>query len=179
VEFGWIVSPAVYGDNQPHMFVDFQNGGIYAPYNGAFVPYPGSPSLTAALPYGDGSLHTYGIVHSAGKWWFYHDGYFLGYIPDSAWQYPVGTPDWAQNGGEVEGNSPSCSKMGSGIRGNATSGRAASWTNTYYIEARGYEHNATSGDWTVTDPNAWSLGNASASPNGASFTYGGPGYTGC
>jgi hypothetical protein len=183
VEFGWIVSPGLYTDSLPHMFVDHADGGSYGPYNGGFVPYPGAPLLTAALPYGDGSLHTYGIIYSSEEWWFYHDGYFLGYIPVTAWTHRVGTPTDLQNGGEVESTASfhSCSQMGSGTLGSASSGYAR-WANTYYIDRAGYDHNARANNWgsTPTDPSAWNRGHVSIPDGGqAAFGYGGPGYSGC
>jgi hypothetical protein len=183
MEFGWTVDKGVNGDLSPHLFEDYSYNGTYpASYDTNFQPNAGAPALTAALPCcNHNNQNEMGVLYTGGNWWVYGNGYWLGYVPDSAWNgYPVGQPTLLQNGGEVASATTStpCTQMGDGLFGsNVSNNTEANWYGTwFYAGGHAYAFNPQNRVYQ-SDPNDWNIHEFDLT-NGK-FGYGGPGYSKC
>ncbi len=106
----------------------------------------------------------------------YHDGYWLGYVPNSAWNKPITGIPLLQTGGEVASQfSQACDVMGSGLFGNSRVGGEAYWPFVETFSATQGFYFAPNSTYS-SDPGAWIYGNANAQ---GGFGYGGPGYAYC
>ncbi len=130
-EFGYGAVPNVFGDYYSHLFVSYMDGGTY--------PYPFNPPAPywkgeSGSPYAPGNIvsepgqqtmatfeiERYGNGAGGFNWWFYINGYWMGYFPESDWHHYFNTGfTEVQAGGEVAATSTSepCIWMGNGAKG--------------------------------------------------------------
>jgi hypothetical protein len=140
VEVGWIVNPALFKDNRPHLphlFVHYWVDGQRNCYNCDFVPYDPQPEPTpsstttgsttaaslatpsirpgAVLPVGESKR--FGIQRNDGAWWVSYDEKWIGYFPDSLWQGRFTRTEVVQWWGEVATSrvDKPCAEMGTGL----------------------------------------------------------------
>lgn len=119
VEFGYAADPGYWGDVYSHLFVTYANGGQY-PFS-FNPPYPfyvgseGSPYVVGEIVSEPGQLsEAFFAVQrfTNGKggynWWFYINGYWIGYMTEVDWNlgFPISDTE-IQVGGEVEGDKSS------------------------------------------------------------------------
>ena len=134
VEFGYGANPAAFGGVYSHLFVSYSDGGQYPyPYN---PPYPfwignaESPYAPDNVVSEPGQLsEAYFAVerYTNGKggynWWFYINGYYMGYMTAANFNhgFPVSDTE-IYIGGEVASASKSqpCIWMGTGAKGQET-----------------------------------------------------------
>ena len=178
-ETGWRVDPADYGDPFPHLFMFAFDCGAPLGYAYKGLPWQQSSGVVfpgMAVSHND-VFHVYGARLDGNNWWFYYDGHWVGYIPNSAWKtmFPwFATITYA--GGEVATiQHNTCTDMGyGGLFG--THPWAAMFSDVWYE----YENNKKASSSYMTayhsDPWNYSVGNWSAGHPGSEFRYGGPGW---
>lgn len=172
-ELGWRVSLASYGDLEPHLFVYHFDGGQPTAYGSGWVPATNVIGPNSVLTHND-TFHVYGIQRYGTNWWFYYDGHWLGYLPQSAYpRYWNSGFTRTDAGGEIASSSANtCGDMGSYgpiPGGNPT---AAMWQQVYRV--RGDTGNSEFSNLSPfeSDPAQYSLGFFT----GSSFRYGGGGW---
>lgn len=172
-ELGWRVSFSSYGDLEPHLFVYHFDGGVPTGYGQGLIPYTNVVGNGSVLPHND-TFHTYGIQRSGDNWWFYYDGYWIGYLPRSAYsRYWNAGFTRVDAGGEVQSsNSNTCGDMGSYGPIPGTSATAAMWRQLYRIRGDSNASVFLNLAANQPDPSQYSLGFFT----GSSFRYGGGGY---
>ncbi|MFI5492222.1 neprosin family prolyl endopeptidase [Actinoplanes sp. NPDC051859] len=116
VEVGWTVDRRVNGDDDPHLFVFHWVDGKPTCYNGCgFVPESNaSIKPGATLPIG--TSMRFGIMYSAGNWWIFYGGEWIGRFPDTLWgATQFNQAEAVQWFGEVvTATEQSCTDMGNG-----------------------------------------------------------------
>jgi hypothetical protein len=144
-EFGYGAAPGVFGDYYSHLFVSYEDGGVYP--TPAFNPpgwvgtpeSPYAPGNVVSTP-GAQSVATFGIERGSNgaggfNWYFYINGYWMGYFPESDWHRYFNT-GWTEvaAGGEVASTSTSepCAWMGDGSNGQQSN--AAYVTRWSYVQ---------------------------------------------
>ena len=115
LELGWTIDRSLNGNVLPHLFVFHWVNNVGTCYNGCgFVSvssstFPGEV-LTA------GTSGSFAIEHWQGNWWFYYNGTWFGYFPDSLWNGQFTAPTSVQAFGEVSASSSRpCTQMGNGL----------------------------------------------------------------
>ena len=180
VETGWISSLGGFHDTRPHLFMFAWDCGKSLGYVGQeSIPWVQVSNVVypnMALSYND-TWHTYGVTIEQGNWWFYYDGYWVGYIPGSAWN-PETVPGYLHEikaGGEVSsGSEISCTDMG--FEGRYGSDPKAAMYNQVWYVLDGFSANASLAPY-APDPN-YTIGSWYPGNPGYRFRYGGPGGCG-
>jgi hypothetical protein len=154
VELGWNVDPTVNDDLAPHLFIfrfDASSPTCYntgaangcrtafcLPGNGDGLDDNGWQQVSNTEAPGEavtpGTLDTYEVAAMGTNWWVLHDGTWLGYYADCAWQHPITGIPVIEAGGEVYSNTnPLCipTDMGDGLSG-ALDASADEWTGLQY-----------------------------------------------
>jgi hypothetical protein len=164
---GWKVSPDVYGDNQPHLFV----GQEYCEGEGddELIGWTQiSKTIAPGMVLKPGSAHLFRLTYEAGysSWHLWFDSEHVG----SATAFGGLTMARAEWYGEVDAKSTPwpCAEMGAGVYGNDPGAAymmylgVLDWSWTWH-SAKATSH--------VTTPRFYNVG----AFTGASFRYGGPG----
>lgn len=172
-ELGWMVDWRMFGDLEPHLFVYHFDAGVPTGYSEGFIAYTNVIGPGSVVTHND-NFHAYGIQREGSNWWFYYDGYWLGYLPQSAYpRYWNSGFTRIDAGGEMASTNPfTCGDIGSYgpiPGGNPT---AAMWQQIYRtrLDNGGSEWAALNP--IADDPGQYSLGFFA----GSSFRYGGGGY---
>lgn len=180
LEMGWTVDPQAPGGNifpsYPHIFVIHFINGLYSCYDecsGNYHPVAGAPYAAGEpLLNPDGRIDTFGVYNDGAYWWYYFDGYWIGYIPNSAWPGGFTRYSVAQVGGEVSSSTHShpATQMGTGSYGSTSAGGLVQYA------AIGQ------GVWLVPDyyqsDGAYGYNVGNLNPSVGQFRYGGPGFNG-
>lgn len=158
-EFGWNVDFGLYGDLEPHLFVFHFDRGNPTCYNrcGGWVPYTNVIGPGSVVTHND-AFHVYVIQRYGSNWWFYYDGYWLGYLPSSAYPTYFNTGFTRMDaGGEVSSSAPNtCTDMGNaGLPG--TIPGAAAWQYVYRVRGDGVSEWANFSP-IETDPDQYRTG---------------------
>jgi len=173
VEIGWIVATDVNGDSRTHLFVYHWVNGSGSCYNGCgFVST--STKYTAGGLVKVGTVGTYSIHYSKGKWILTYDGVKLGYFPESLWSGTFKSIGLVQAVGELASCSATrpSSQIGNGIEG--TSSKAADLTKFSLI---GASTTPTLSYSTIGAPAVYKIGHdAPTCTASCHMTFGGPGY---
>ena len=145
VEFGYGADPGLWKDVYSHLFVSYENGGQYPrPYNPKYPFWIGvaeSPYVPEEIVSEPGQLseaffavERYGNGKGGYNWWFYINGYWIGYMTEANWNlgFPISDTE-IQVGGEVASTTTSepCIWMGTGSVG--TEGNSANVNKAAYI----------------------------------------------
>lgn len=177
-ELGWTVDQG-FGDREPHLFIFHFDDGVPMGYadgsgGGGWVPYTNVIGPGSVVTHND-TYHTYGIQRSGSNWWFYYDGYWLGYIPRSA--YPRYF-NWGFSridaGGEVAANTPyTCTDMGAYPAVSGTDPYSSAWY-PWISRARGDTGAGELASMSayMSDPGQYQMSQFT----GSSFRYGGGGW---
>jgi hypothetical protein len=119
IEAGWNIDRALYGNDDPHLFVFNWVDGVGQGYNSFsnYVPAT-TASIKPAATLAYGTTHKFNIQHKydadGGKWWIALDDEWIGEFPDSIWDNEFTQTGRVQFFGEVAGSTPyPCSQMGS------------------------------------------------------------------
>jgi hypothetical protein len=173
VEIGWIVAPDVNGDSRTHLFVYHWVNGSGSCYNGCgFVST--STKYTPGGLVKVGTVGTYAIHYSTGKWMLTYDGVKLGYFPESLWSGQFKSIGLVQAFGEVASSSATRprSQMGNGVEG--TSSKAADLTKFSLI---GANTTPTLSYSTIGAPAVYKIGHYTPTCTAScQMAFGGPGY---
>ena len=114
VEVGWTVDRTVNGDSDPHLFVYHWVNGQGSCYNACgWRQYSVTTQPGYTLPVGAAKL--FGVQHANGAWWVAYDTEWIGYFPDSLWNWQFSHAGVQQFFGEVATSTGlPCSQMGTG-----------------------------------------------------------------
>lgn len=123
VEIGWTVDRAVFGDDDPHLFVYHWVDGEETCYNGCgFVP-GNDPTYRVGMKLPTSTTPVqFSIVHRGSEWLLGYNGHWVGSFPDTLWgnRFKVGAV--VQWFGEVSSSTPTpCTDMGNGRFGASAS----------------------------------------------------------
>jgi hypothetical protein len=202
VEYGWDVSPTLFGSGGPHLFIFRFDGGNGTCYNAG--PYYGCPTATNCPNTGpsssgypgdngwaqvsgveypgellthDDRYHTYVVENFEGNWWVSHDGTWMGYYGGCAWGAPITGINELQAGGEVFSKTHATAaptQMGNGQPGNTPN--AAAWEDIATTRSGGAssaEMHSYQSDPTQFTTGNWFNPTGEKSGSGPSFRYGG------
>jgi hypothetical protein len=174
VELGYIVSPAMYGDNEPRLFTFYWKDGLPTCYDTCgFVSVSNPEHIVPGEPVAIGETGTYKILHSNNAWGIYYNDNLIGDYPDTLWDGNFTNATLEQVFGEVESTSVNtpCSQMGDGIYGNKVGSTAVS--NAYLLDESGNSFTPPEGLSVGAFPQSgwYNAGNITSS----SFRFGGPG----
>jgi len=181
VEIGWTESAGQFkGNYEPHLFISAWDCGVWLGYmslesplwkQSSAVVWPG-----AVVSHND-KFHAYGARMDGNNWWFYYDGQWVGYIPNSAWKtlYPSYLTK-GQAGGEVATKALwTCADMGyGGLFGSHP--WAAMFSDVWYEFNYQTQVELAKLQPYATDSGNYNTGNWSEGIPGAEFRYGGPGW---
>jgi hypothetical protein len=173
VELGWTVDPTTNGDEEPRLFVFHWIDGNPTCYDACgWVQV--STSLHPGSRVAAGETHAFEIAQVGGNWVMSYDGDELGYFPGALWTTPYTAGGLVQWFGEVAAAATTtCTQMGDGARG--ADANAVMFSAAYTLDASGAHVAAALGtDLTITDANAFTMGQQSAT----GFAFGGPGNGG-
>lgn len=191
IELGWAVAPALYTDEEPHLFAfDVRNGAQTTPQGaqcwqdptgcGWFAKPGAKHHLGENLPpaYGSGVTHPFAILFSGGNWWVNYDNEWIGYFKGSYWNSAFTQGSNLQWYGEVQTvgfPSGACTEMGDGRFG-TQAGAAIVGAMGYWMGAKHtFAWARAQEDTDYGNPTFYNMGNHST--QFTSFTYGGPGGT--
>jgi hypothetical protein len=183
VEMGWDKEPAVFGDNNIHMFVGVWVNDVFSGYNPASFVDNTSNAFNVGSTLSAGTTRRYAIIRSSNAWWIWYDpdgngalaGDYVGYFPDTVWTGATPSVTTFTDTDQVQAfvevasttNSAPCTNGGSGIQGSLGAGSgAAAFASGSLVSGP-----AISMSPVVTNAAYYSVGNSTA----ATFYAGGPG----
>lgn len=171
-EFGWMVDFRMFGDLEPHLFVYHFDGGEPTGYSQDFVSVTNVIGPGSIVTHND-NFHNYRIQRDGTNWWFYYDGYWLGYLPQSAYpRYWNSGFTRIDAGGEMaSSNGYTCGDIGTNPPLPGGDPNAAMWQQLF--RTRG--DNGVS-EWAALNPYAPDPQYVLGFFTGTSFRYGGTGY---
>jgi Neprosin len=184
IDVGWLVSPQLYGDSQPHFYVATRS---YDPYYNHFVYcYYGihdcswvqvSATHKPGMKLAPESTYTFKLFYASGYWRVGLDGEVIGLIPGSYAGFGyLGRAEWY---GEVDygldaGPTPewTCADMGTGVFGTQS---GAARMGLLFVQKWDSTWSFASPTSDATNSSFYSVSLSGPSLAGYSFGYGGPG----
>lgn len=124
VQVGWAVNRGVNGDADPHLYVHHWIDGKSTCYNGCGFVVNDATAGAPGSKVAPGAVLRLGIRHFGDAWWITANGInWMGYFPDSRWGgrfTQAGVQQWY--GAVTAASMTTCTDMGTGLYGTATSG---------------------------------------------------------
>lgn len=189
VELGWACNPAVFGDNNPHLFASkWENSAWCGSWTGsgscggAFVDVAGGVNIGDSLASAVGTAKAFKVQYFSNAWWVAYNNVNIGYFPKtgSGWPASFDQARLVQVFGEVAVNqdpiTTDCTNMGSGVMGagNPTPAGASIGSVTYF-DASSAGLPTTDVNLNVYENSTYGAGWNPAALSTRTFRYGGPG----
>ncbi|KAG1361460.1 hypothetical protein COCNU_09G009230 [Cocos nucifera] len=192
IEAGWQVSPELYGDSRPRLFIywtsdSYRATGCYNLLCSGFVQVNNKIAIGAAISpissYG-GSQYDITILvwkdPKLGNWWMsFGDNMVVGYWPAELFTHLSDHATMVEWGGEVVNTRPngehSSTQMGSGHFAEDGFGKASYFRNLEIVDSDNSLSSAQSISTRAEDASCYDIRSSSNTDWGIHFYYGGPG----
>nr|XP_024377583.1 uncharacterized protein LOC112283283 isoform X2 [Physcomitrium patens]PNR53267.1 hypothetical protein PHYPA_009643 [Physcomitrium patens] len=192
IEAGWQVSPLIYGDSNPRLFIywtadAYQGTGCYNLLCSGFVQTSNAIAIGAAitpLSSAGGSQYDISILiwkdPSRGNWWMqFGEDHLVGYWPASLFTHLATSASMLEWGGEVVNSRPggrhTATRMGSGQFPEKGFGQASYLRNIKFVDANNVLKTPLGMRTLAEHPACYNIQKGANAQWGAFFFYGGPG----
>jgi hypothetical protein len=116
VEVGWHVDRAMYGNDDPHLFVFHWVNGNRTCYNTCGFTVNGAPSVKPGDVVPANTLQAFTVLNYNGDWWIGYSGEWIGHFPGTLWGGGFTRSGVIKVFGEVNAEiQRPCTDMGNGL----------------------------------------------------------------